>query len=387
MKAQIITTCSLLITLLNVPVTLQAKRMFYEATARTKQQLSHYGYTSQEKEWELKSKKGLYSYRARIYDAKLRKFLSPDRAQEQSGSYTYVYNNPISFIDLSGNQGELFEELFTVLNRPKGLQKTGLLDTHGTQLLSSFKIPTNIKITFLTRANTAVLSSAGSTYNLWRHFGAKEYDPSVYISSKLPARYKFMSRSSVNGGVVTHESYNVSKFLKEGKIDRDLTTEFIPISHGPGDVIRDLSLASLSLDEIASRKTNFQRRLMVGKGKDIKYKKAKYLVNTRMQWFTVKQPQKLSEVIDIISQHFSEGGKRGAMHIIVTSCRGYSYDNSLKFAYGDSDFNVFAPTLKGDENIGIKLNEKRKRLNPLSDKYWPTKKAIKKDGSLVSFVS
>ncbi len=51
------------------PTLLNAGRMFYQAVSpNIKQQLSHYGYASQEKEWELKNKKDIYNYRAREYD-------------------------------------------------------------------------------------------------------------------------------------------------------------------------------------------------------------------------------------------------------------------------------------------------------------------------------
>ena len=83
--------------LLNVPIALQAKHLSYKkATLNVKQQLSRYGYTGQEKEGKL------YNYRARMYDSKLRRFLSPDKAKQQHGAYTYVANNPVSLVDRNG---------------------------------------------------------------------------------------------------------------------------------------------------------------------------------------------------------------------------------------------------------------------------------------------
>ena len=88
---------SCVILTLLLPATLQAKSMFYKVVAaNVKQQLSYYCYTGQEKEGKL------YNYRARMYDSKLRRFLSSDKMKEDDGSYTYVSNNPVSYVDLNG---------------------------------------------------------------------------------------------------------------------------------------------------------------------------------------------------------------------------------------------------------------------------------------------
>ncbi len=101
MKHSSIRFCATL--MLSLPVGLQAKRMSYKiVAASTKQQLFRYSYTGQEHELGVKSKKEIFNYRARIYDAKLRRFLSADQAQEQWGAYSYVANNPLSFVDETG---------------------------------------------------------------------------------------------------------------------------------------------------------------------------------------------------------------------------------------------------------------------------------------------
>ncbi len=89
--------------LLLLSATAQAKRISYKVVAPSvKLQLSRYGYTNQEKELGLKCKKEIYNYRAREYDPTLRKFLSPDKAKQQYGAYTYVANNPVIFVDKDG---------------------------------------------------------------------------------------------------------------------------------------------------------------------------------------------------------------------------------------------------------------------------------------------
>ena len=86
-----------------LPLASEAKRVSYIKVAPCiKQQLSRYNYTGQEKEQELKEKNEILNYRARVYDSRLRKFLSPDKAQEQHGAYTYVASNPISYVDPEG---------------------------------------------------------------------------------------------------------------------------------------------------------------------------------------------------------------------------------------------------------------------------------------------
>ncbi len=102
-KSSVLRYSILLCVLLNPPGTLQAKRMSYTSVApSTKPQLSRYGYTGQEKELELKSKKEVYNYRARVFDASLKRFLSPDKAKQQYAAYTYVANNPVNFVDADG---------------------------------------------------------------------------------------------------------------------------------------------------------------------------------------------------------------------------------------------------------------------------------------------
>ncbi len=100
MKKQFVTTSSILLTLLNIPITLQARRMSYKKVTTSAEQ--PYDYTGQEKERELKNKKVIYNYRARTYDPKLKRFFSPDKAKQQWGTYTYVASNPVSLVDATG---------------------------------------------------------------------------------------------------------------------------------------------------------------------------------------------------------------------------------------------------------------------------------------------
>ncbi len=103
MKCSTLTTTITIAMLVVFPVLLQAKRMMYQTvTPSIKQQLSRYEYTGQEKELKLTTKKEILNYRARVYDAKLRGFLSADQAKEQWGAYTYVANNPVSLTDATG---------------------------------------------------------------------------------------------------------------------------------------------------------------------------------------------------------------------------------------------------------------------------------------------
>ncbi len=107
MKYSILSCCSILVLLLS-PILLQAKRLSCKVIVSSIQyQLFRYGYTGQEKELELKGKKEIYNYRAREYDFKLKRFLSPDKAKQQYGAYTYVANNPVSFVDRTGNWFEI----------------------------------------------------------------------------------------------------------------------------------------------------------------------------------------------------------------------------------------------------------------------------------------
>ncbi len=94
----------------------------------TRQQFSRYGYTNQEKELGLKCKKEIYNYRAREYDPTLRKFLSPDKAKQQYGAYTYVANNPVSFVDRDGNEytkEEMMEIFKDIMKESKANFKWG----------------------------------------------------------------------------------------------------------------------------------------------------------------------------------------------------------------------------------------------------------------------
>ena len=95
---------STLLLLLNMSTTLQAKRMTYKKVSSViQQQLFCCGYTGQEKEFELTNKKEMYNYRARMYSPQLGKFLSPDKAKQQYGAYTFCGNNPVSIVDRDGN--------------------------------------------------------------------------------------------------------------------------------------------------------------------------------------------------------------------------------------------------------------------------------------------
>ncbi len=106
MKSSILIRFNIVMLLL-FPLLLQAKQMSYKAVgSHIRQQISCYGYTGQEKESELKNKKEVYNYRARIYAPTLKRFLSADPLTEQFGAYTYVSDNPISYIDLTG-KGEV----------------------------------------------------------------------------------------------------------------------------------------------------------------------------------------------------------------------------------------------------------------------------------------
>ena len=110
MEKQLVVTYSVFFMLLHLPVALQAKRMSYQTLApSSKQQLLRYGYIDHEKELELTKKKEIYNYRARTYDPKLRQFLSPDKAKTDYGAYVYVMNNPVSYVDLTGNAPNKFQ--------------------------------------------------------------------------------------------------------------------------------------------------------------------------------------------------------------------------------------------------------------------------------------
>ena len=62
-------------------------RLSYKAVASNirKEVSEQHGYTGQAKELN-----GMYNYRARIYDPKLRQFLSPDPLQQQWSAFSYV---------------------------------------------------------------------------------------------------------------------------------------------------------------------------------------------------------------------------------------------------------------------------------------------------------
>ncbi len=97
--------------LLNAPVTLQAKHLSYKkATSNIRLQLSRYDYIGQEKEGKL------YNYRARMYDPKLRRFLSPDLAQQQVSGYAFCENNPLLYIDKDGRWTERVFDLGVAYN-------------------------------------------------------------------------------------------------------------------------------------------------------------------------------------------------------------------------------------------------------------------------------
>ncbi len=101
-----------------MPTALQAKRMYYKAiTTSTKQGLYRYCYTGQEKDGKL------YNYRARVYDFKLRRFLSPDKVNIHYSSYAYVGDNPIKYTDPTGNC-----EICELAKKEKSQYKTICLD-------------------------------------------------------------------------------------------------------------------------------------------------------------------------------------------------------------------------------------------------------------------
>src|SRR5581483_11301524 len=62
------------------------------------QRFINYLYTGQEYDPEI----GLHNYRARLYDAGLRRFYAPDPAAQFSGPYSYAGNNPILYTDPTG---------------------------------------------------------------------------------------------------------------------------------------------------------------------------------------------------------------------------------------------------------------------------------------------
>ena len=113
-----------LLPMLLFPLALAAKRISYTNIAFcVKQQLSRYSYTGQEKEQELKNRKEVYNYRARIYDAKLRKFLLPDKVKEQYVAYAYALNNPISLKDETGNCSKCKELISNALKENKNIKQ------------------------------------------------------------------------------------------------------------------------------------------------------------------------------------------------------------------------------------------------------------------------
>ena len=59
---------------------------------------------------------GLYWYASRAYDPEIGRFVSPDPIVPEPGNpqslnrYSYVYNNPLGFVDPSGNSAEWFNQ-------------------------------------------------------------------------------------------------------------------------------------------------------------------------------------------------------------------------------------------------------------------------------------
>ena len=59
---------------------------------------------------------GLYWYASRAYDPAIGRFVSPDSIVPEPGNpqslnrYSYVYNNPLGYVDLSGNSAEWFNQ-------------------------------------------------------------------------------------------------------------------------------------------------------------------------------------------------------------------------------------------------------------------------------------
>ncbi|MBI1767564.1 MAG: RHS repeat-associated core domain-containing protein [Bacteroidetes bacterium] len=60
-----------------------------------------YKYTSQ----ELDGQTGIYNYRARMYDQSLGRFYATDPAGEGYSPYNYAANNPMSYVDPTGEDG------------------------------------------------------------------------------------------------------------------------------------------------------------------------------------------------------------------------------------------------------------------------------------------
>ena len=63
----------------------------------------HYRYTGQEQDNDISG--NLYNYRARFYDSELGKFLAVDPAHQYYSPFTFVGNNPVSFVDPTGMLG------------------------------------------------------------------------------------------------------------------------------------------------------------------------------------------------------------------------------------------------------------------------------------------
>lgn len=79
-----------------------------------------HGFTGQEREPEL----GLYYYGARYYMPEIGRFLGVDPAREFVNPYSYVGNNPVAFIDPTGEsafKGMLARAWETLVNIPKGV--------------------------------------------------------------------------------------------------------------------------------------------------------------------------------------------------------------------------------------------------------------------------
>jgi len=64
----------------------------------TRPDLLAYRFTGQE--WDAGA--GLYNFKARLYDPAIQRFLGPDPANESYSPYLYVGNNPLSFVDPTG---------------------------------------------------------------------------------------------------------------------------------------------------------------------------------------------------------------------------------------------------------------------------------------------
>ncbi len=94
-----------------------------------------------------------------MYDSKLRRFLSPDKMKEQYGSYSYVGNNPVSFIDPDGRVKiyPLTKEAYLEKNGPAMMkQRLDIVD----ELLKKIRE----KIPYQGNMRSGIIDSKGESY-------------------------------------------------------------------------------------------------------------------------------------------------------------------------------------------------------------------------------